>query len=84
MSSSKATMSYCNDMFSSKEGEIVYNSSLRNTYRECRGLPNCVRIGQVTKPTLYILIVTTNENIENEIHFNFNRELQTDEIMFVM
>ena len=68
MSSSKATMSYCNDMFSSKEGEIVYNSSLRNTYRECRGLPNCVRIGQVTKPTLYILIVTTNENIGNEIH----------------
>ena len=56
MSSSKATMSYCNDMFSSKEGEIVYNSSLRNTYRECRGLPNCVRIGQVTKPTLYILM----------------------------
>ena len=52
MSSSKANMSYCNDMFSSNEGEIVYNSSLRNTYRECRGLPNCVRIGQVTKPTL--------------------------------
>ena len=84
MSSSKATMSYCNDMFSSKEGEIVYNSSLRNTYRECHGLPNCVRIGQVTKPTLYILIVTTNEKIQNDIHFNFNSKLLTDEITLLL